>query len=162
MYLSSRHELYVLLGTFIGGLVLGAVFDFFRIFRKNFKSASSMVWLQDILMWTVMLAVVYITLFITNSAQIRWYEFAGFGAGIAIYMVLLSRVIISVSSGIITVFKKVFLFIFAVVLFPLKFIYKIIAPPLKNVWKWILKKKRHIFHSRKHNFLRFVRVFKKI
>ncbi|MBQ6998652.1 MAG: spore cortex biosynthesis protein YabQ [Clostridia bacterium] len=162
MFLSSRHELYVLLGTFIGGLVLGVVFDLFRIFRKNFKGASSLVWLQDILMWAVMLAVVYITLFITNSAKVRWYEFAGFGAGIALYMVLLSRVVVAVSSAIITAFKKVLLFIFTVVLFPFRMIFKITAPPIKSFGKWISKKNRRIFHKQKCNFLRFLRIFKKI
>ncbi len=162
MFLSSRHELYVLLGTFIGGLVLGAVFDLFRIFRKNFKGASSLVWLQDILMWTVMLAVVYITLFITNSAQVRWYEFAGFGAGISVYMVLLSRVVVAVSSAVISFVKKVILFIFNIVLFPFKIVFKIFAPPVKAIGKWLSKKKRRIFNTQKCNFLRFLRIFKKI
>ncbi len=162
MFLSSRHELYVLLGTFIGGLVLGIVFDFFRIFRKNFKGASSLVWLQDILMWAVMLAVVYITLFITNSAQVRWYEFAGFGAGIAVYMVLLSRVVVMVSSAVISFVKKVILFIFNIVSFPFRIIFKIAAPPIKAIGKWLLKKKRRVFNTQKCNFLRFLRIFKKI
>lgn len=162
MFLSSRHELYVLLGTFIGGLVLGVVFDLFRIFRKNFKGASSLVWLQDVLMWAVMLAVVYITLFITNSAQVRWYEFAGFGAGIAVYMVLLSRIVVAVSSAVITFFKKMILFIFNIILFPFRIIFKFVAPPIKAIGKWLSKKKRRIFNAQKCNFLRFLRIFKKI
>lgn len=162
MFLSSRHELFVLLGTFIGGLVLGIVFDIFRIFRKNFKGASSLVWLQDILMWAVMLAVVYITLFITNSAQLRWYEFAGFGAGVAVYMVALSRVVVAVSSAVINFLKKVLSFIFTIVSFPFRLLFKIFTPPIKAVAKWINKKYRHALRVQKYNFLRFRRIFKKI
>ena len=108
MFLSSRQELIVLMGTFAGGLILGIVFDFFRILRKNFKGASSVVWLQDVLMWVIMLAVVYTTLFITNNAQIRWYEFLGFGSGAAVYMVAFSKWIVLVSTAVISFFKKIF------------------------------------------------------
>lgn len=157
MFLSSRHELYVLLGTFIGGLVLGLVFDVFRIYRKNFKGASYLVWLQDILMWATMLAVVYITIFITNSAQLRWYEFAGFGVGAAVYMVTLSRFVVMISSAVIGCIKKAFSFIFFVVLFPFRLLFKLLAPPAR----WLKSLFRSFFRLQKSNFLRFCRIFKK-
>ena len=162
MFLSSRHELFVLLGTFIGGLVLGIIFDVFRIYRKNFKSASSFVWLQDILMWAVMLAVVYITVFITNSAEIRWYEFAGFGAGIAVYMVMLSSFVVAVSSAVICFVKKIFSFVFKVILLPFRLILKLFAPPVNFVVKWTKLLFRRFFRLQKLNFLRFRKIFKKI
>ncbi len=162
MFLSSRHELLVLLGTFIGGLALGLVFDIFRIFRKNFKGASYAVWLQDILMWAAMLAVVYITLFITNSAQLRWYEFAGFGAGLAVYMVALSRLVTAISSAVIGFFKKIFAFVFMVVSFPFRLIAKLLATPLRFLGRQISKLYKRILRIQKYNFLRFRRIFKKI
>lgn len=162
MFLSSRHELFVLFGTFIGGLTLGVVFDIFRIFRKNFDGASYLVWLQDVLMWAVMLAVVYITLFITNSAQLRWYEFAGFGVGLVMYMVLLSRLVVAVSSAIISFLKKIFAFVFMIISFPFRMIFKLVAPPVKAIIKWLKSRKKRFLRARKCNFLRFRRIFKKI
>ncbi len=162
MFLSSRHELFVLLGTFAGGIVLGLVFDIFRIYRKNFKSASSLVWLQDIFMWAVMLAVVYITLFITNSARIRWYEFAGFGAGMAVYMVVLSRFVVAVSSAVIGLVKKILAFIFMELFFPFRHHAKLLAPPFKALFRWVTGWLRRLFRVQKYNFLRFCRIFKKI
>ena len=162
MFLSSRHELFVLLGTFIGGLVLGLVFDIFRIYRKNFKGASSLVWLQDILMWAVMLIVVYITVFITNNAQIRWYEFAGFGAGVAVYMVALSSLVVMVSSAVIGVIKKIFAFVLLIVTFPFRLAWKLLSKPVKFITKWLKTLFRRFFQSQKSNFLRFYRIFKKI
>ena len=162
MFLSSRHELFVLLGTFIGGLVLGLVFDIFRIYRKNFKGASSFVWLQDVLMWAVMLVVVYVTVFITNSAQIRWYEFAGFGAGVAVYMVVLSTFVVMVSSAVIGIIKKIFSFVFLIIMFPFRLIWKLLSRPVKFIIKWLKTLFRRFFQSQKSNFLRFYRIFKKI
>lgn len=162
MFLSSRHEIFVLLGTFVGGLVLGGVFDAFRIFRINFKSAASLVWLQDIVMWAAMLTVVYVTLFITNDAQLRWYEFAGFAAGLSVYMVALSHFVIGVSTAVISFVKKMFKWIFTVLFFPFCFVIKILRKPVLCVARWIKKHSKCLARRQKQNFLRFSRIFRKI
>ena len=158
MFLSSRHELFVLLGTFVGGIAIGVVFDIFRIYRKNFKVGASLVWLQDILMWVAILSVVYATLFVTNDACLRGYEFVGFALGIALYMVLLSRIVITVSTSVISFIKKIFSAIAFVVLYPLKLIWK----PILIAAKWVKKQTSRFFRNQKRNFLRFRRNFKKI
>ncbi len=162
MFLSSRHELLVLLGTFAGGIVLGLVFDVFRIYRKNFKNKIFPVWLQDVSMWAVMLAVVYITLFITNSAQLRLYEFMSFGAGAAVYMAVLSKPVVTVSSAVIGFIKTVFSYIFKVLFLPFRLLWKRTSTPVKFIGKWIKKASKRIFYLQKSNFLRFCRIFKKI
>ena len=158
MFLSSRHELFVLLGTFVGGLAIGGVFDVFRIFRKNFKIGASFVWLQDILMWVAILTVVYTTLFITNDAQIRGYEFVGFASGISFYMVVLSRFVITIFTAIITFIRKILKSLLTVVLFPLRILQK----PVKFIGKWFGKHIKHFWSKQKRIFLHFYRNFKKI
>ncbi len=161
MFLSSRHEMLVLLGTFAGGMVLGVVFDFFRIMRKNFKGASSAVWLQDILMWTVALGVVCATLFMTNSGQIRWYEFLGLGTGLAVYILALSNFVISVSTGIISFFKKVLSLFVKVLIVPVGFVVKIVAVPVKIVIKWMKKPLRRVKLLKIRISTKFHKFFKK-
>ncbi|MBR2476862.1 MAG: spore cortex biosynthesis protein YabQ [Clostridia bacterium] len=158
MFLSSRHELFVLIGTFVGGLAIGGVFDAFRIFRKNFKIGASLVWLQDIVMWSAILTVVYVTLFITNDAQLRWYEFAGFASGIVLYMVVLSRIVITVFTAIITFIRKILSTAITVILFPFRLIWK----PVKATGKWLKKHIKRFFDNQKRIFSRFYRNFKKI
>ncbi len=158
MFLSSRHELYVLCGTFLGGMAVGYVFDFFRIMRKNFKSAEKHVWLQDILMWALVLMVVYTTLFITNSASVRWYEFMGFGAGIAVYIAGLSRFITKISTAFITAMKKTVAFLVKILMFPIKLLLKIFSPVVKVLGKLIKKFKR----SMHRKITKFHIFFKKI
>ena len=152
----------VLFGTFLGGMVLGLVFDFFRIFRKNFKGADALLWLQDILMWAVMLAVVYITLFITNDGKIRWYVFVGFMSGVAVYMVTLSTFIMKISTAVIGFLKKLFSVVITVLLFPVKIVYKFLSSPLSKAFNAIRKFFKRIFVRQKDSFLRFCRIFKKI
>lgn len=158
MFLSSRHELYVLAGTFLGGIAVGYVFDFFRIMRKNFKSAEKHVWLQDILMWSLVLAVVYATLFITNSARVRWYEFMGFGAGITVYIGALSGFITKISTAVITALKKAFGFMFKILMVPVSLLIKIFSSIIKILGKLIIKCKRCIHRK----IAKFHIYFKKI
>lgn len=162
MYLSGRHELFVLLGTFIGGLILGLVVDFFRILRRNFKGAASFVWLQDVVMWAVMLFVVYATVFITDDGDIRWYQFLGFAAGALIYMLLLSNFVIKISSAVISFFKIIFGWIFVAVAFPFKILGKFVIKPVAGFWGWCSKRMARLFATQKNNFFRFLRIFKKI
>lgn len=162
MYLSSRHELFVLMGTFLGGATLGVVFDFFRIMRKNFKGASKMVWLQDVFLWVVSLAVVYATVFITNDGKLRWYVFVGFGAGLIIYILALSPFVIKMSTAIITFFKKVVAFVFGILAYPAKWLYKIVGRPVRTFFKWLKKRVLRFLRNQKQKKLRFIRIFKKI
>lgn len=158
MFLSSRHEIFVLLGTFVGGLAIGGVFDGFRIFRRNFRIGASLVWLQDILMWTVILTVVYITLFITNNAELRGYEFVGFGLGVVLYMVAFSRTVIKSFTAVITFVKKILSAVVYALMFPIRLIVK----PAKAISKWIKKRCRGVWRNKKRVFLRIYRNFKKI
>ena len=162
MYLSSKHELFVLIGTFLGGVTLGVVFDFFRIMRKNFKGASSVVWLQDVLMWAVSLGVVYATVFITNDGKLRWYVFVGFGAGLIIYILTLSPFVMKISTAIITFLKKVIIFIFGIFVRPVKWIYSFLKKPLVAVFKWMKKRISRFLRNQKQKNLRLKRIFKKI
>lgn len=162
MYLSSRHELFVLMGTFLGGAALGVVFDFFRIMRKNFKGASKMVWLQDVFLWVVSLAVVYATVFITNDGKLRWYVFVGFGAGLIIYILALSPFVIKMATAIITFFKKVVAFVFNILAYPAKWLYKTVGRPVRAFFKWLKKRFLRFLRNQKQKKLRFIRIFKKI
>lgn len=162
MFLSSRHELYVLFATFTGGAVLGVVFDLFRIFRKNFKIASCWVWFQDILMWLAALVVVYVTIFVTNSAKVRWYELTGFAAGLTVYMLALSSFVIKIATGVISVVKMVFIFVFRIVSWPFRILFKILSPPSKIVARKVRMWKKSIKESNKRNLLRLRTYVKKI
>lgn len=162
MFLSSRHELYVLFATFTGGAVLGVIFDLFRIFRKNFKIASCWVWFQDILMWLAALVVVYVTIFVTNSAKVRWYELTGFAAGLTVYMLALSNFIIKIATGVISVVKAVSLFAFGIVSYPFKILFRLFSPLLKNASRKAKIWGKSLKESNKRIFLRLRSFMKKI
>lgn len=169
MGISNGQELYVFFGTLLGGAAAGLLFDIFRIWRKNFKTTAVLVWVQDILFWIGLAAIVYATIFITNSAQVRWYEFAGIGLGFGLYLLTLSRLIVGVSSLVISVVKRVLLFLLKIVLFPFVLLYRRLRQPVLWIWggmrrlgRWCRRRGRDAGRRAKRNAKRFGRVFRKV
>lgn len=162
MFLSSRHEMYVFFATFSGGIVVGLIFDLFRILRKNFKGASRLVWLQDILMWLLALGVVYTTIFIANSARVRWYELIGFVFGFVFYILMISPFVVKMASKVITAIKKVLLAIFAVISYPFKIIFRFLRfvfSPIASHFKKITSATRNILTNTLNRMRLFVKKF---
>lgn len=156
-------------GAIVGGLVIGLLFDVFRIWRKNFKTSAVLVWIQDVLFWILLACVVYATIFITNSAQVRWYEFAALGLGCALYFLLLSRWVIGISSFVIQLVKRILLFLLKVLLFPLYLLDKCFRRPVLWIWskikrlgRWLGRRSRRIGGRVKRSAGHFRRVFRKV
>lgn len=157
MFLSSKHELFVLFGTFAGGVALGLVFDIFRIMRRSFRCANRCVWLQDILLWLCALAVVCVTLYVTNSAGVRLYEFFGFGAGAASYMATVSRFVVKGATAVISFLKKIVRTAVAALTWPFSMLIKIVSP----VFLFIGKTKKCIGSKVKGKIAKIHKIFKK-
>ena len=149
-------------GTMLGGAAVGLLFDLFRIWRKNFKAAAVLVWMQDILFWLGLAAIVYATIFITNSAQVRWYEFAGIGLGFGLYLLTLSRLVVGISSAVISVVKRLLLFLLKIVLFPFVLLYRWLRRPVLWIWRGMRRFGRWCGRRAKQNAKRVRCVFRKV
>lgn len=101
MFLSSKQELATLFGAVVSGGGIGMTVDLFRILRRSFKSASGFVWLQDTLMWCVILAEVCAALYVVSSGEVRWYVLLGFGVGFLLYILTLSRYIVAFATAVV-------------------------------------------------------------
>lgn len=156
-------------GAMAGGAVIGLLFDVFRIWRKNFKTSAALVWIQDVLFWILLACVVYATIFITNSAQVRWYEFAALGLGCGLYFLTLSRLVVGISSFVIQLAKRILLFFLKILLFPFYLLDKCFRRPVLWIWgkvkkggKWLKRRFRRAGSRVKRNAMQFRRVFKKV
>lgn len=115
----------------INGVIIGLVFDAFRILRKSFKTSDLITIIEDIIFWIITGIIVLYSVFIFNNGEIRFFMFIGIFLGVLLYMILLSKYIIKISVKIINILKKIISFIFKILLFPIQTIYKI----LKNILK---------------------------
>lgn len=116
----------------INGVIIGLVFDIFRILRKSFKTSDVVTTLEDILFWLITGIIVLYSIFIFNNGEIRFFMFLGIFLGIMLYMLLLSSHIIKFSVKVIAIIKRAVAFIFKILISPIQFIYKIIKNMLKK------------------------------
>ncbi len=113
------NQAYLFLIFVINGIIIGLVFDFFRILRISFKTKDFVTYIEDIIFWIITGIILLYSIFIFNNGQIRLFMFIGVGIGIISYILLVSKYVIKINVFIVNLIKKI-------ILIPLNFIYKII------------------------------------
>lgn len=104
----------------LNGIIIGIIFDFFRALRRTFKTSDIITYIEDILFWVISGILSISFIFIFNQGEIRGYTVIGIILGIILYILLLSR-------SIITVLTKIFKFLRSIIVFtckPFTYIFK--------------------------------------
>ena len=137
-------QLFCLIAFTATGIVIGVLFDIFRILRRSFKTADWLTTLQDILFWILAGFVILFSIFKFNNGEIRSYIFVGISLGVLIYMLTLSKYIVRCSVIIIKFIKKI-------ISYPVNLIIKItnflIIKPIYFLVKKISTFFKKIFHN---------------
>ena len=101
------NQAYLFLIFILNGLIIGFLFDFFRILRKAIKTSDFVTYMQDFIFWILTGVIILYFIFTFNNGEIRLFLFLGIMTGILIYMLLLSKFIIKINVAIINFFKKI-------------------------------------------------------
>lgn len=128
----------------INGIIIGLLFDFFRIARKVFNTNDIVTYLEDILFWILAGAIVLYSIFVFNNGVLRLYMFLGILLGAFVYMLFVSSYIIKINIKIINILKS----IFKIFILPFSFIYKLLH-------KIFLKPITFLFINIRKNFTNF-------
>lgn len=133
MNIETIKQAYIFLMFIINGILIGVIFDIFRILRKSFKTSNLITYLEDIIFWIIVTIIIMYSIFSFNNGQFRGYIFLGIFLGTLIYMLFCSRIIINISVKLISILKNIIIFVIRIIIFPLKFIYKFFSKEkLKN------------------------------
>lgn len=116
----------------INGVIIGVLFDVFRILRKSFNTSDIITAIEDIAFWIITGIIILYSAFIFNDGKIRFFMFIGIFIGTGLYMLLLSNWIMKISVKIILFLKKVISYIFKIITFPIKSLYRIIKKLIKR------------------------------
>lgn len=73
------------------GVLLGVIFDFYRVLRGVFKPRAITTYIFDLMYWLLAIALAFGGLLVSNWGELRFYVFLGLTGGAAIYYKLLSR-----------------------------------------------------------------------
>ncbi len=96
-----------LLSFAICGLVVGFLFDIFRITRKAFKMPNILIYIEDILFWILTGLVLLYTIITFTDGQIRLYMIFTLILGTLIYFLIFSKYIIIINIKIIDIIKHI-------------------------------------------------------
>lgn len=127
---------YIFMIFILNGILIGLLFDIFRILRKTFTTKDFITYIEDILFWIITGIIVLYSVFRFNNGEIRLYMFVAIFIGVISYMLLLSSHVIKINVHIINFIKKVVGKILNIIIKPFKsffgFLYKIFVKPLKK------------------------------
>ena len=116
-----------LFGIFIiNGILIGLLFDFFRILRKSFKTNDFITYIEDVLFWILTGIILIYSIFVFNNGEIRLFMFLAVILGIIIYILSISSYIIKINVKIINYFKIIIIKAFKIISIPFTYIIKIL------------------------------------
>ena len=98
-------QLYSLFIFIITGIVIGILFDIFRILRKSFTTPDIITYIEDIIFWVISGSFFMFVLFKFNNGEIRSYVLLGLLSGILIYLFTISKYFIKINVKIIKIIK---------------------------------------------------------
>ena len=156
MEVSVTNQAYIFLCSIIGGLVIGFVFDFFRICRKIIKTTNIITYIEDLLFWIIVAIIIFFLVFMTNDGELRWYAFLGVLLGVIFYNLIFSAYVIGISVTVINFIKKIILFILKIILFPIALIHRFLKRPITMIVKFIRKCLKNLLKILKSLFERTI------
>lgn len=69
------NQAYLFLVFIINGLLIGLLFDIFRILRRAFKTSDFVTYIEDILFWILTGFSILYSIFVFNNGEIRLFMF---------------------------------------------------------------------------------------
>ena len=154
------NQAYIFLIFTITGIVIGLLFDFFRVLRRSFKTKDIITYIQDVLFWILAGLILLYTVFTFSNGEIRLYMFIGIFIGCILYMLMCSKYFITINVKFIILIKKIIFILINPIKIIIKFLYDkifkniiIILKKFKKILKISNKKKDFSKKSRKIKYM---------
>lgn len=140
-----ENQAYLFLVFSLTGILIGFLFDFFRILRKSFRTTDLITCIEDMIFWILSGILILYNIWYFNNGEIRLFIILGIIMGIIIYFLTLSNIILKIFYVIINFIKKVVIQLFKIIVIPFKpiaLIYKKICDIITNIVKKIIKNRK--------------------
>jgi len=143
----AGNQTYLFIVFTIVGIIIGVLFDIFRILRKSFKTKDIVTYMEDILFWVLTGIIILFSMYKFSNGELRFFMIIGIIMGTLMYMITFSRYVIKISVFIIKIIKTI-------IVYPVKVVEKILK-------KIIIRPIFIICINFKKNFINFVKKNKK-
>ncbi len=151
------NQAYLFVMFIINGILIGFLFDIFRILRKSFKTKDIITYIEDVTFWILTGILTLYFIFKYNNGEIRLYIFFGIIFGTLIYILTLSKYIIKFSVTIINFIKSVLIKIIKIITYPIKLVINILKKLLFRPISFIFINIRTIFSKSKINLANIIK-----
>lgn len=121
-----ENQAFIFMVFIINGILIGLLFDFFRIMRRTFKTNNVITYIEDFIFWILTGIILLYSIFTFNNGEIRIYMFLGVLLGITLYMLSISSYVIKINVKIINFIKMIIAKIIEIILYPIKLLLKIL------------------------------------
>lgn len=101
------NQVFVFFWSIVIGAILALIFDFFRISRRKGNTKNWVVYVEDVFYWIIVAVMIIASAFITNDGELRGYMFIGYGIGAIFYLILFSKILIKIISGILDFIENI-------------------------------------------------------
>ena len=140
---------FIFLSFFIVGIILGIIYDIFKVKRKLFGFNTVTLFVDDFLYSLLCLVFVITCVFVFNNGIIRWYEFLMCAFGFLLYKATASKVVIYVMFSIIEYIHRVIKLIQSLIMIPVSkaklIIYSFLYPIWLCFFRFIMKRRMFRF-----------------
>ena len=151
------NQAYLFFVFIINGILIGLIFDLFRISRKVIKTNNLMTYIEDFIFWILTGFIVLYSIFVFNNGELRLFMFIGIILGVIIYTLLMSKYFIKINMKIINTIKSIIKILFKPINFVFVFLRKIFMKSItflfinirKNFTNFSLKMQNTIQKSQK-------------
>lgn len=106
MYNFSQEQIFIFF--FIIGIIIGIIFDIFRVIRKSFKTPDLVTFIEDFIFLLITSFLIIFSIIKLNGGEVRFYLFLGIFSGILIYSLTISNFCVIILSGFVRICKKIF------------------------------------------------------
>ncbi len=125
----SQEEVFLLF--FIIGIIIGMIFDFFKVLRKSFKTKDIITFVEDLLFLFATGSLIIFGIIKLNSGEVRFYLFLGLFFGVLIYSLTISKLYVIILYEFVRMCKKI-------VIFFVKIFFKLVQI-FRNIFSYIFK-----------------------
>lgn len=122
-----QNQVYVFTVFILDGIIIGLLFDVFRILRKSFKTPDIITYCEDFTFWILTSLLILYSIFKFNNGELRLFLFIGLTIGVLLYLLAFSKIFINISVNIISLIKKI---INTILIIPIMYLVKLVRKVL--------------------------------
>ncbi|NLY67036.1 MAG: spore cortex biosynthesis protein YabQ [Tissierellia bacterium] len=130
-----RVQLYIFITSIYAGLLIGLIYDLYRVIRYFSRFKKLVTDIGDIFFWLIIALLFFYIMNKSNWAELRGYIFFGTFMGGLIYLKILSKLLYPIM---ISIFKSIILtlrWLIRIVKFPFIKVNKMIKPKMRRIKK---------------------------